>query len=97
MRPLATKGARVESTVQSQPIRIDIGEGSSSLPWRLIRNELQALAPAQFTMVDYLLSDLVDRAPTLSEQEQVRELMIVILSGLTPRFPFSREIRPLDS
>jgi len=48
-------------------------------------------------MVDYLLSDLMDRASTLSEREQVRELMIVILSGLTRSFPSPREIRPLDS
>ena len=85
------------SRLQSSPIRIGIEGGDQTLPWRLIRDELQALAPAQFTMVDYLLSDLMDRAPTLSEQEQVHELMIVILSGLTPRFPPSREIRPLDS
>ena len=97
MRPLVTKGARVGSRVQTAPIRIGIEGGDSTLPWRLIRDELRALAPAQFTMVDYLLSDLMDRAPTLSEREQVHELMIVILSGLTPRFPPSREFRPLDS
>jgi len=87
----------VGSRLQSSPIRIGIEDGDQALPWRLIRDELRALAPAQFTMVDYLLSDLMDRASTLSEQEQVHELMIVILSGLAPRFPPSREIRPLDS
>ncbi len=91
------KGARLASTVQSSSIRVGIGGGNSTLPWRLIWEELQALAPAQFTMVDYLLSDLVDRAPTLSEREQVHELMIVILSGLAPRFPPSRQFKPLDS
>jgi hypothetical protein len=91
------KGARVASTVQTSPNLVGIEGAESNLPWGLIREELQVLAPAQFTMVDYLLSDLVDRAPTLSEREQVHELMIVILCGLAPRFPPSRTFKLLDS
>lgn len=91
------RGVRVVSTVQQTLLRIGTKDGATPLPWRLIREELKILAPAQFNMVDYLLSDLIDRAPTLSEQEQVHELMIVILSSLAPHFPPPREIRPLDS
>ena len=91
------KGARVASTVQFLPIPVGIEDGDSPLPWRLIRDELQVLAPGRFTMIDYLLGDLMDRAPTLSQREQVHELMIVILSGLAPRFPPSRQFKPLDS
>lgn len=97
MRPFATRGTRVATKLQTLPIRTGLEGGGGSLPWTLIRESLRSLAPAQFTMVDYLLSDLIDRAPMLSEQEQVHELMIVVLSGLNPRFPLSRETRPLDS
>ncbi len=97
MRPLVKRGTRVGSTTQQAPIRVGVEEGAPPLPWRLIRDELRALAPARFTMIDFLLNDLVDRSSMLSPQEQVHELMIVILSGLTPNFPASRETRPLDS
>ena len=91
-----TRGISVASKFQTAPIRIAL-EGCSTLPWRAIREELQALAPAQSTMVDHLLTDLMERSSDLSEREQVRELMIVILSGLTPRFPSSPGVRPLDN
>lgn len=71
--------------------------GHPILPWRMIREELQALAPAKSQLVDYMLTDLMERAPNLSEREQVHELMIVILSGLAPQFPPRRDLKPLDS
>lgn len=90
------KGESVASKFQRAPIRIAL-EGPSALPWRMIREELLTLAPAQSRMVDHLLTDLMERSTELSEREQVHELMIVILSGLTPRFPSSPSIRPLDN
>jgi len=90
------KGESVASKFQLAPIRIAL-DGPSALPWRMIREELLALAPAQSRMVDHLLTDLMERSTELSEREQVRELMIVILSGLTPRFPSSAGARPLDN
>jgi hypothetical protein len=72
-------------------------EGGKLLPYEMIRDELQALAPAQFAMVDYMLGDLMDRAPMLSDRDQIRELMIVVLSALSPGFPHILNRRPLDS
>ncbi len=72
-------------------------DGGTILPYEMIRDELQALAPSQFAMVDYMLGDLMDRAPTLSDRDQIRELMIVVLSALSPGFPHNRNRRLLDS
>lgn len=77
-------------------MRID-SDGGNILPYEMIRDELQALAPSQFAMVDYMLGDLMDRAPNLSDRDQVRELMIVVLTALSPGFPNNRSRRPLDS
>ncbi len=66
----------------------------SVLPWASIRQELKGLAPAHAVMIDFMLSDLEDRASMLSERDQVREFLIVILSTLSPGFPKSREEGP---
>jgi len=87
----------VASRVTPTPFQIALEEDHPVLPLRLFRDELKRLAPARFVMADYLLSDLAERAPELSEQEQVHELMIVILSSLVPHFPSTRVLRPLDS
>ncbi len=75
---------------QQTEMALDTEDGSP-LPWALIRDSLRQLAPAPFPMIDFLLNDLQDRSPTLTEREQVHELMVVILSGLNPDFPRFRE------
>ena len=65
--------------------------GQAPLPWELIREELRTLAPGQFAMIDFMLSDIEHRAPTLSDRDQIHEFLIVVLSSLIPGFPQSRE------
>ena len=67
---------------------ITMGEGT--LPWPLIRQELKRLAPSQFIMIDYMLNELEDRSPLLSDRDQVREFLIMVLSSLSPGFPHHR-------
>lgn len=67
------------------------GTGQAPLPWELIREELRSLAPGQFAMIDFMLSDLENRASTLSDRDQIHELLIVVLSSLIPGFPQTRE------
>ena len=66
----------------------------TDIPWGLVREEIKKIAPAQSTMVEYMLRDMDIRAPHLSEREQVQELLIAVMAALNPAFPRSQVRTP---